>query len=98
MNPKDLVNKIYENYRKTVMPLIEKGEYVEASKKIYHLIFHINKEQRYREMMMANISEGACYIASLRLLFDNLEEGDEKGIERAMGSVEIYYAKAKQHK
>ncbi len=97
MNSKYLVDKVHEGYSKRVIPLIEKGKYVEASIAVNNLVTYVNQKQE-RSEIMAFVKMGGSYIVALDQLLDRIKEGNKEDIETAMRSLEDYYAQTKDTK
>ncbi|MAG50676.1 hypothetical protein CL621_03525 [archaeon] len=93
MYPKNLVDKVHQNYVDNVIPPIIEGNYTEAAIKLLDSLDYIEKKQME---IMVLVDKGANYIIALKLLYDRLKEGNKEFIETAMGLFEFYYGRTQK--
>jgi uncharacterized membrane protein len=91
MDTKKLLEILNESYKKQVKPLIEKGKYLVASLEMQNIL--IIMQDRKRELLGVHMASG--YVASARMLYEDLKKENEKGIERSMNFFEAYSAQTR---
>ncbi|MBU1252673.1 MAG: hypothetical protein KJ905_02740 [Nanoarchaeota archaeon] len=86
------MNILRNGYKKTVKPLVERGEYMIAYFEFSNLMTIV--EMRGREII-SNVHMGLSYVSSAQLLRDRLLEGDKSKIESIVRMFEAYSAQTK---